>query len=147
MPPPRWMAYIAWDASGEVGVQVSSVRSADHAQLIGTSPPERSPMWRSTYCSIPEPIAPPKRNVMGEPTATPVAPAAGETDMNATPLGPPPGPPLSGPIMLLPPPQAPPTVAVKSTANPPIHLVIEPLTPPQGPDVRIPPRSASSPRP
>src|SRR5512134_1668683 len=126
MPPPRWMAYIAWDASGEVGVQVSSVRSADHAQLIGTSPPERSPMWRSTYCSIPEPIAPLKRNVMGEPTATPVAPEAGDSDMNVTPAGvpPPPGPPMPGPVMLFPPPQATPSAAARSAASPPIHFVI-----------------------
>ena len=82
-------------------------------------------MWRSTYCSIPAPIAPLKRNVMGEPTAMPVAPPAGDTDMNAAPAEvPPPEPFMPDPVMLLPPPQATPSAAASSAADPPIHFVI-----------------------
>src|SRR3989304_4138494 len=93
---------------------------------MATSAPERSPMWRSTYCSIPAPIAPLKRNVMAEPTAMLVAPPAGDTDMNAAPAEvPPPEPFMPDPVMLLPPPQAPTSDAATSAASPPIHLVIE----------------------
>ena len=76
-------------------------------------------MWRSTYCSMPAPIAPLKRNVMGEPSATLAAPAAGDTDMNAASPG---G--MSGPIISRPPPQPPPRAAVRGAANAPILLVI-----------------------
>src|SRR5512143_1661244 len=126
MPPPRWMAYVVWDASGEAGMQLSSVRSADHVQLMATSAPERSPMCRSTYCSIPLPIAPLKRNVMREPVATPAAPAAGDTDMNAAPADvlPAPDPFMPDPILSFPPPQAPTSAAARRAADAPSHLVI-----------------------
>lgn len=53
-------------------------------------------MWRSTYCSMPTPIAAPKRSTTWPETGTPVAPPCGATDMK---LAPEPVPGALGPIM------------------------------------------------
>jgi hypothetical protein len=62
---------------------------------------------------------------MGEPTAMPVAPPAGDTDMNAAPAELlPPEPFMPDPVMLLPPPQAPTSAAARSAADTTTCLVI-----------------------
>ena len=43
-------------------------------------------MCRSTYCSMPMPIAAPKRNTMEVDPATPIIPPWGVTDMKLAPV-------------------------------------------------------------